>query len=277
MFTDFSLREAVTARYSVRTFEKKTVDKETKDKITAYAAALENPFGPGIRVQFIEKETAANGEKLGTYGVIKGAKLYIGVTVADKPYAAEAVGYEFEKLVLYIASLGLGTCWLGGTFNRSAFTEAMEIKEEELFPILSPLGYPSGKKSFTERLMRRGVKADDRLPWSELFFENSFESPLTEDYSGPYRYPLELLRLAPSAVNKQPWRLLICDGAVHFYKKGGVASELGSLDMQRIDLGIGMCHFDLAAQDCGLTGHFEINDPGIEAPGLQYIASWIKE
>lgn len=277
MFTDFNLREAVTSRYSVRTFEKKAVDKETRDKLLAYVYTTENPFGPNIRVQFIEKETAANGEKLGTYGVIKGAKLYIGVTVADKPYAAEAVGYEFERLVLYAASLGLGTCWLGGTFNRSAFTEAMEIKEGELFPILSPLGYPSDKKSLTEKLMRRSIKADDRLPWSELFFAGDFDTPITEEYIGSYRFPLEMLRLAPSAVNKQPWRVLVCDNAVHFFKKSGIASELGSLDMQRIDLGIAMCHFDLAAQDSGLRGHFEIKSPDIHASDLQYIATWIQE
>lgn len=277
MFTDFNLREAVTSRYSVRTYEKKKVEKETRDKLLAYVSAKGNPFGPDIRVQFIEKETAANGEKLGTYGVIKGAKLYIGVTVADKPFAAEAVGYEFERLVLYAASLGLGTCWLGGTFNRSAFTEAMEIKEGELFPILSPLGYPSDKKSLTEKLMRRSIKADDRLPWSELFFTGDFDTPITEEYSGIYSFPLEMLRLAPSAVNKQPWRVLICDDAVHFFKKGGMVSELGSLDMQRIDLGIAMCHFDLAAQDIGLSGHFEIKNPYINAPGLQYIASWLHE
>ena len=177
---------------------------------------------------------------------------------------------------MYAASLGLGTCWLGGTFNKSAFAGAMEIKEEELFPILSPIGFPAERKSLTERLMRLGVKADSRLLWQELFFADSFDTSLDETYTGPYRFALEMLRLAPSAVNKQPWRVLVCADAVHFYRKGNYPS-LGGIDMQRIDMGIAMCHFDLAVQDCGLPGHFEIKDPTIQTPGLQYIASWIKE
>lgn len=275
--TAFDLKTAVTKRYSVRTFNKKPVEKETRQALLSYAASLDNPFGPHIRVQFIEKETAANGEKLGTYGVIKGAKLFMGVTVADKPNAALAVGYEFEKLVLYAASLGLGTCWLGGTFNRSAFAEAMEIKEGEIFSILSPLGYAANAKSLTEKLMRFGIKADHRLAWSEIFYDKGLETPLTEDYSGPYRFALEMLRLAPSAVNKQPWRIVICDNAVHFYKKGLTAAEMLGIDMQSIDLGIAMCHFDLAVQQEGMTGHFEMNDPQLDVPGLQYMASWISE
>lgn len=271
------LREAVTKRYSVRTFNNVPVEKEKREALLKYAASLDNPFGPHIRVQFVGKDTAANGEKLGTYGVIKGAKLFMGVTVADKPNAALAVGYEFEKLVLYAASLGLGTCWLGGTFNRTAFAEAMEIKEGELFSILSPLGYAANAKSVTEKLMRLGIKADTRLPWSEMFFSENFDTPVDESYSGEYGFALEMLRLAPSAVNKQPWRVVICSDAVHFYKKGLAAAEMLGIDMQSIDLGIAMCHFDLAVQQEGMAGHFEMKDPQLEAGGLQYMASWIKE
>ena len=276
MFSDFDVKKAIESRYSVRTYSSKAVDGKTLEKLGDYACSLSNPFGPRVRVQFIEKESSANSEKLGTYGVIKGAGLFMGVTVEDKPYAMEALGYDFERLVLFSASLGLGTCWLGGTFNRSAFAEAMEIKEGELFPILSPLGYAAGKKSITEKLMRRGVKADSRADWSELFFDGDFSSPLSKDSAGDYALALEMVRLAPSAVNKQPWRLLVQDDRVDFYKKGP-SLELGSVDMQRIDMGIAMCHFDLAAQSIGLSGRFEIKEAAPSAPGLQYIASWIKE
>ena len=92
-----------------------------KEQILAYAESLHNPLGPKMKLQFIEKNLAPNGEKLGTYGIIKGASMYVGVTIPKEEYALEALGYEFEQLVLYATSLGLGTCWLGGTFNRSAF------------------------------------------------------------------------------------------------------------------------------------------------------------
>lgn len=215
----FSIQEAVTKRYSVRTYDSKTVEKETREKIYDFAKMQKNPLGPKIKIQFIEKKTGANGEKLGTYGIIKGAELYLGVTVPNETYAPEALGYEFEELVLYATSLGLGTCWLGGTFNRSAFAAAMKIGEGEIFPILSPLGYPAQKKSLTEQIMRISTKADARLPWKDLFFKDKFGSILTEEDAGKYRFPLEMLRLAPSAVNKQPWRVVFSDGKVHFLRK----------------------------------------------------------
>lgn len=278
MELNFSVKDAVTKRYSVRTFENKEVEKEVIDKILAYAETLNNPLGPKMKVQLIEKEVAPNGEKLGTYGVIKGAKLYLGVTVPEEEYVAEALGYDFEQLVLYIASLGLGTCWLGGTFNRSAFTSAMEIKEGELFPILSPLGYPAQKRSFTEKIMRKSIKADGRLPWNELFFKNSFAETLSEEDAGEYGFPLEMVRLAPSAVNKQPWQIVVSKDAIHFFEKHSMPAEAGSVDMHRIDVGIAICHFHLAALERNMKGHFERKAPEFEVPkNITYIASWIRE
>ena len=48
-------------------------------------------------------------------------------------------------------------------------------------------------------------------------------------------------------------------------------------DLQRIDMGIAMCHFELVAQQCGLKGCWEVDDPGLEKPGesIEYTVSWI--
>lgn len=274
----FSVKEAVVKRYSCRTYDNKPLGAEVKNKLLSYAETLQNPFGPKIRVQLIEKESAANAKKLGTYGVINGASTYLGVTVVDAPMALEALGYDFEQLVLYATSMGLGTCWLGGTFSRSAFTEAMEIREGELFPILSPIGYPATRKSLAEKIMRTAVKAGSRQPWEKLFYKNNFNTPLVQEESGEYGFPLEMLRLAPSAVNGQPWRVVIEEDKVHFYKKHSATSELSGLDMQRIDMGIAMCHFDMAAKEQGMRGSFVMEEPRIKAPSdLRYTASWIRE
>lgn len=276
MVLDFSIEKVVKERYSVRSYDRTPIEKDVREKIISYAEKLNNPLGPSIRVKMIDKETASGGEKLGTYGVIKGANLYLGVMVPDEEYAMEALGYEFEQLVLYATSLGLGTCWLGGTFNRSAFTAQMDLKEGELFPILSPLGYPAKRKSFTEQIMRRSTKADKRASWEELFFRKTFQEALSKEDAGEYEYPLEMLRLAPSAVNKQPWRVVMDDRGFHFFEKKMLGSENGKIDMQRIDVGIGICHFHLAAEEKNLKGHFERKMPEIEIPkDTTYIVSWL--
>lgn len=274
----FSVRDVVEKRISVRTYDKRVLEQQLREGLLSYADGIVNPLGPKIRIQFIEKETQAGGEKLGTYGIIKGANLYLGVTVPDEEYALEALGYEFEQLVLYAESLGLGTCWLGGTFNRSAFTAVMDIGENEIFPILSPIGYPASKQRVSEQLFRRTLKADSRVPWEQIFFKNNFEHPLSKDSKEKYAFPLEMVRLAPSAVNKQPWRIVVTENAVHFFEKHSLGNENTDVDMQRIDVGIAICHFHLAAMESNISGHFERKTPDIEIPpGMTYIASWKEE
>ena len=170
----FDVKKTVKERYSVRTYAKTPVEDELKEKILKYADTLQNPFGPKIRFRFIEKNLSENGEKLGTYGFIKGADLFIGATVPKVKCAQEALGYDFEKLILYITSLGLGTCWLGGTFNKTAFAEEIKVKENELFPIITPVGYPAKKLRYTEKIFRRSLNADNRTEWDELFFFKNF-------------------------------------------------------------------------------------------------------
>ena len=84
---------------------------------------------------------------------------------------------------------------------------------------------------------------------------------------------LEMVRLAPSAVNRQPWRLVVQGDRVHFYEKpykGMVSDAVG--DMQRIDIGIAINHFMLALAQSGMQADILDEEPAIEKPaGLQYV------
>ena len=46
------------------------------------------------------------------------------------------------------------------------------------------------------------------------------------------------------------------------------------MDMQKIDMGIALCHFDLMCQDLGIPMEFIMKDPQISSQGLEYIASY---
>lgn len=286
----FNVENAILKRRSVRTYDKRKVDLSMRKEIMAYAEDLENPLGAKVTFKFLDRAADPKGEKLGTYGIIKGAELYVGAKIHDEEYAPEALGYDFEKLVLYLTDLGLGTCWLGGTFNRGAFAEAMEVKDDEIFTIVSPVGYAADKMSLTEKIMRKGSGGDKRLPWDQLFFKAGsqdgskagFGAALTEADAGEYASVLELVRWAPSAVNRQPWRIVaeMADGAdvraFHFYQAGIKAGDSSSVQMHRIDMGIAICHFHLAALEKGLGGKFERTEPtNIDAPeNTAYIVTW---
>jgi hypothetical protein len=86
--------------------------------------------------------------------------------------------------------------------------------------------------------------------------------------TGDFEIPLEMVRLSPSASNKQPWRIVKekKKNVFHFfikrnkmYKKNIELLQLS--DLQRIDIGIAMCHFELTAQEANLKGKWVEDDP----------------
>jgi nitroreductase len=187
-----------------------------------------------------------------------------------------AVGYEFEKLILYLTTLGLGTCWLGGTFKRGEFAKVMNLTDGMLFPAVSPVGYFE-KRRLKETMIRSVVKADLRKPWETLFFKDGLKDPLTREEAGEHAFALEMLRLGPSASNKQPWRVVNAGTKYHFYelKTPGYSSAF-DFDMQEIDMGIAACHFHLAAIQKGIKGAFSFkDDPHLDAPEhIVYKFTW---
>ncbi len=278
MKINIPVEQTIKERRSVRTYEERMLSVEDKEKLRAFANNLTNPFGEKVNFHFIEKNTESNGEKLGTYGVIKGASYYIGVSVANTEFGLEAVGYEFENLILYATHMGLGTVWLAATFSRDKFINAMGIKEDELFPAISPVGYPVEKR-LKESVMRKLMKSDQRKPWNMLFFKNNFSTPLTEKEAGVYAVPLEMLRLAPSATNAQPWRIVKDGDIVHFYETHNSNTKEDEKSIKRVDLGIGIGHFHQTALERGLSGKFEKrSQQNIELPqNTKYIVSWVPE
>ena len=269
----------VKRRYSVRTYTSKPIPQSVKEEIAAYIQTLSNPFPAKPTFALVEADVAADGAKLGTYGMIKGASNFIVSQVMDEPYAVEAVGYEFEQLMLFITTLNLGTCWLGGTFDRAEFTKALGFSKPLLIPAISPIGYFE-KKNLHERLVRGFVRADSRKPWDTMFFDGDFTTPLSQAAAGPYAPLLELLRLAPSASNKQPWRVIRFAGSYHFYEMQTPGySAAFPFDMQGIDMGIAACHFQLSAQEQGVGGRFDLNAaPALTPPANTiYKFSWIPD
>ncbi len=259
----------VRARRSVRTFEDRPIGQEDLDRLCAFFPKADNPYGLPVEFRLLD----GNRQKL-SCPVAIGTDLFVGAKMKQAPHLSEAFGYSFELLVLHAQSLGLGTVWVGGTMDRDAFEQAMELQNDELMPCMTPIGYPSAKMSIREIMMRKGIKADTRQPFESLFFDGDFTKPLTPEKAGQLAHALEMVRLAPSAVNKQPWRIVCTDHAAHFYLKRAKGFTAGQLDMQMIDMGIALCHFALAAAEDGLSPRFALDDPKLLSEDMEYVASY---
>ena len=271
--------ETIKKRCSVRTYQDKELEPDVREMLQSYMDNLENPFGMQVKKYIIDKKLASEGEKLGTYGVIKGASTFMGISGPDKDLAHVAAGYEFENLILEATALGLGTVWLAATFNRDGFASAMGIPKDELFLAISPVGYPAVKRSLTESLMRTAMRSSCRKEWNTLFYLDNFQTPLHKDEAGDYAEPLEMLRLAPSDKNTQPWRVLKSGNSYHFFVTYKSGISRGEEIIKRVDAGIALSHFHQTALELGLKGCFKQAEPkNIELPqNTYYITSWYAE
>ena len=141
-----SIFQLIKSRQSIRTYSSEPIESEILDKIQEYIDNITNPFNRKVCIEIL-KPNNYQTNKLGTYGVIKNPSYFLVAYCEDKPFALEALGYAFEKVILYCTSLNLGTVWLGGTFNKSKFAKAINLKEGYILPVVSPVGYPGLRRS----------------------------------------------------------------------------------------------------------------------------------
>lgn len=273
-----SAEALIAKRRSVRGFSAEALNASSKELIHQALNTGRNPFKASHRFEFVNTNLGSQGEKLGTYGIIKGASDYLISAMTLGPDHLEALGFDMEYAVLEAESLGLGSCWLGGTFNKGQFAKAIDLKADEILPIVLPLGKPASKDGLMGRLIRSVAGSNDRKPFEQLFFDGDFSKGLTELEAGEALEALEAVRRAPSASNKQPWRVIKQENRYDFYLEPtkGYSDRLG-YDIQRVDLGIAVCHFDAIMMSKGMSGQWEKKDDLNPKNGEAiYIISWLK-
>jgi nitroreductase len=282
-----SVIEVIRNRHSIRTYETTPLSSSDLNKITDYIHNEDNLMGPLggrglIELVLVRKNVTNKGIRLGTYGFIKNPQAYlVGITENNKMSLLD-FAYVFEKLVLHLTDLGLGSCWMGGTFNRNSFERAIDLPQGKFIPCITPIGYPHRKQRLFDTAVRIAVKADNKKPWDRLFYDGKFGVPLTREEAGELAIPIEMVRLGPSASNKQPWRLVLSRDKrhCHFFLEHtpNYSTSLG-YDMQLLDMGIAMCHFESACRELNIPGQWVLDEPkqDFQNGQIEYIISWKME
>lgn len=278
--------DLIRSRRSVRTYEKQPIPQESRRALESFIGSLpEPPFGSAVRFLAVSADAgdADSLKGLGTYGVISNPAGFVIGTVNPSDDGLFDFGFLMEAVCLKLSDLGLGSCWNGGSFRKSRFSARIGAAAGEVVPSVLSFGVPSGKKRLIERVLTAGAGSVRRLPFEDLFFDSGFNRPLTEAEAGKAAQALESVRLAPSASNRQPWRIVrdARDGSYHFFLRMNTVYQrqmrlLGLINLQRVDMGIAACHFGLAAEASGLKGRWG-RDPG-SAPSVpdagRYVVSW---
>jgi hypothetical protein len=199
-----TLYETITVRRSVREYTPEPLSEDELKDIGQYLNSTKQLEGAHATFKI------ASGDE------VKGTKaphaIFAYCPATDAEYAN--VGYVLEKADLYIQSKeGLGSCWLG-----MAKPKEKETESEEAFCIMLAFG-----------------RTNVPLRVSESEFKRLAVTQIS-DLLNPVA---SVARLAPSAMNAQPWHLRFADDKITIrLTPRGPAQLILRKKLNKIDLGI---------------------------------------
>lgn len=253
--------DAVRSRSSRRSFDSAPIEPAVLGKLEGFAHAHHPTRIARVLVVREVPDRVFTGI-VGSYGRVTGSpSALVFVGCAGAPGVDEAVGYTGEAVVLEAARLGLDTCWIAGTFKMARALELVRLEAGERVFAVSPLGRATERLSLPERTVygHKTTGPKPRKPAEEI-------APGLEGWPPWARAGVEAARLAPSAMNRQPWRFAYTGGRVQVAYDGLDSYRRVS---KRLDCGIAMLHFEIAARHAGAAGHWEL------APDGTFVAEYV--
>jgi nitroreductase len=221
--------EAIFKRKSIRDYEPAPLDANRIEEISKNLHSLK-PLLANIKTEFKIISPNQVTKKLRI-----NAPHYIAAFSEAKDTCKVNIGFMLQQLDLYFSATGLGSCCLGIPQPTKEVTEASDLE----FIILMSFG------NSKETLHRASISEFNRASLSDI-----------TDIEGVDEL-LEPARLAPSAANLQNWYFTGNKNEIHAYsgKSGFLRSIVGGSHYP-INMGIALCHLQLAAEHLGLKNRF---------------------
>ncbi len=288
-YNDEQLFHALQVRKSTRTYNGVGLTSEHLQLIKDYLQdekQMTGVFGHTFRIEFMNDINI--DEQISTYGYIKEFKAILMAISKPEPSALFEMAYVLHGLVLQLTEAGVQTVWLGGAFDHKDAIGVSGIQDDEIIAAVIPIGYESSKKRLLfDYIAPVILGAKHRKDMHTVYFDGDFNTPLDENTTKYYE-ALDLARRAPSAKNKQPWRVIIDEEneCLHLYALFSLRDEVGTgrkqyaCEPEYLDLGTYFKSLELGLRHQGLEGRLIIKDPLIEIPDdldIVYIATWIED
>ncbi|ULQ60224.1 hypothetical protein K7I13_02620 [Brucepastera parasyntrophica] len=232
--------EAVNVRQSRRTYLALPIAESKASYMKKILAEYNGQSG--LNMEYLEDGSDAFNGFGKSYGMFKGVRTLIVIKgPSDDGNLKEKSGHYGEKAVLEATKLDLGTCWVGGTFERENPVFVLS-GGEELVCVITAGNVPDSyslKERFFYGVSRRRTKEIGEMYRSDSEPPEWFISAM------------HAVQKAPSAKNTQK---------VFFEYSGGTV-RAGVPDDYRfdlVDLGIAKLHFELAA-----GGYFDMGNNAV--------------
>ena len=224
-----TLSEAIHTRCSHRKYLTTPIENGIVEKLKTSIEQYNKTAG--LHMQLITDNGEAFNGLTKSYGMFSGVRNYIAlVGREDDENFKEKSGYYGEKLVLEATQLGLGTCWVGGSFDKKLCT--YNVQEHETLYCVITIGNIMQGLSFKEKLIIKVLRGKTKS--IEEMCESDGETPQW------FLNGMQAVQKAPSAVNKQPVKFNL--------KNGVVSASVNDISAhQPIDMGIAKLHFEIGA------------------------------
>jgi nitroreductase len=243
-----ALYYAIFKRKSVRAYDPIPIDVNRLEEISKELQSL-NPLLDDVKTEFkvVSPEQVTRKFK-------NNAPHYVAAFSEAKGAYKVNIGYMLQQMDLYFSANGLGSCWLGIPRLTREVTKSCDLE----FVILMSFG------TSKETLHRTSISEFDRASLSDITNIKGADELL------------EPVRLAPSAINLQNWYLIGDQHTVHVYStKSSFLRNVVGGSYFPVNMGIALCHLQLAAEHLGMKSKFIFDRSSDKSPpkNLDYIAT----
>jgi nitroreductase len=236
MQTDYKhLAEMIYKRKAVKVYSKAAADilENDIDLIEAFnVRPLINDIK--VKVKILRKNEVNN----------KRSPYCIAFYSEEKPFHRENIGFIGQQIELELQSKGLGTCWWGMKKPKKEYknTDGLSC----IITMTAGHERKAGTRIYPGGFIRKKI--------NEIIVGNTDADSL-----------IEVVRIAPSAVNLQPWLIEKTENKYSFYIRPpkGMMEKLIK-DMRHIDMGIAMAHLYIKAQADALNVSFSFEGENIK-------------
>jgi nitroreductase len=252
---ELDILAAIRQRVSVRSYADRPVEAPLLERLLAPSGTADHLTSLPPRIALVSGVAQTQRvltTMIGAYGLVQNPPhLLAGMLPEESDLARLDLGYVLERVVLEATGLGLGTCWVTGSYDAQRAGDAVGLAPGEVAAAVCALGYPTEDRwgrfhSHTVRWLAGGHR---RKPLTEIVFSGRWGEPWSPEDADPALVAaLEHARLAPSAVNRQPWRFVV--GPDHV--------TLALVRPAPIDGGIVMAHLGLACAALARRGRWEV-------------------
>lgn len=233
-----NLYQMIFKRRSIRKYKFEEIPEQVLKDILSFAGRV-SPLCPEIDVKLEIRDNLEGSRSVKGMWKVE-APYYLTFYSQEKEGYMMNAGYILEPVLLYMTGKGLGTCYLGMTRVQGQAPEGMKSV------ITVAFGYP-------KMLLYRDPATAKRLPLNELCI---FKDEIGE----PMKNILKAVRLAPSAMNTQPWRFIVYHDRIYIFSCKEFLPSISMKTMRDMSMGIMLSHLSIAAEELWMNLKIEVEE-----------------